>query len=933
MTKTTALACVAVLGLAYMPAHAAAVVTFSPGSVTAAQVQAAGGVTVNIVVTGFPAASNPCTGMGFHLTYDKTKLSIDTTSVTWNTTALPGWTSLTPVPKSDGLVIAGGSISGVTVPSAATTVVSFTLSAVAGQDPTGTMITFNAEDTANNALLDADGNPIDGTDFSAIFNVNAGPPNPAQNPTLSITPLPPTAVHDSANPFSVSVSWTTGVGKDVQIQYNTSSGFPSDGSSQGTITNLSAPGTSPLTFNWASGLNIQHAIDVRVRVLDQGDVWNGTTYVDAAANPTVGWTSGTVVDVDNVAPTLSSASATGGSANVVVTFSEAVTDATALVAGNYTVKNGATPITVNSAVAAGTGKVQLTLASTLDIANAGQYTVAATGISDTAGNVAGALGPIDITFKPILQSASFVQNSAKNQVDAVFSNAMSASTVNTASSWSLSVGSGTPPTVTTAALQNDNKTVLLTLSAALAMNTSYTVTCPSTAADASTAVTVGSDNTADFTTPYWHDFATGVSTIGVSLLVGPANGQVNPSVAPVHELTTLLGASKIASFDQTLNSGAGGYNVDPNTEVDYLNGMGFFARFNAATTAFFPAGTTTNSGAVSLPAVQGWNIITNPFGSNININWASATGSGSTPLEYGWYYNGTSYELAANIATPNTGIHITADPTLQPWRGYFVYAPANTTAIDISATAPTGTVKPLQIGGKTSTLIQLVARAGNSVDDTNVCGVGPNALEIANPPYMPGSVDLAILDDNGNPQALDIKTGSVTGKWNLLVTTDLANTKVTVSTPDLSSVPADDMVILSDPDTGQKCAMRTSAGLTFTTGATGASKKLVLQIVPRSNLTMVTGVSVAQADAGHVVVTYQLSGAAAVSASVMNIAGRVIRVLETSSTETAGTHTLSWDLANSAGSAVPRGTYLLKLQAQTEDGQQAQTVRTFAVNR
>ena len=206
-------------------------------------------------------------------------------------------------------------------------------------------------------------------------------------------------------------------------------------------------------------------------------------------------------------------------------------------------------------------------------------------------------------------------------------------------------------------------------------------------------------------------------------------------------------------------------------------------------------------------------------------------------------------------------------------------------------------------------------------------------MKIANPPYAAGSVDLAFIDEDGNPQAFDVTTGSVARKFNLLVTTDQANADVTVSAPDLSAVPKEYTVILSDPETGKKCALRTSAGFTFTAGAAGASKRLVLEIAPRSTATLVTGVSVAQAGAGHVVVTYQLSGAAAVSASVMNIAGRVVRTLVASSTETAGTHTLAWDLANGAGAAVPRGTYLLRLQARTEDGQQIESVRTFAVNR
>ncbi|MCX7597762.1 MAG: hypothetical protein N2512_02695, partial [Armatimonadetes bacterium] len=213
-----------------------------------------------------------------------------------------------------------------------------------------------------------------------------------------------------------------------------------------------------------------------------------------------------------------------------------------------------------------------------------------------------------------------------------------------------------------------------------------------------------------------------------------------------------------------------------------------------------------------------------------------------------------------------------------------------------------------------------------------VCGVGQVAEAVANPPFVPGSVDLAFVG-GAEPLAIDVRTGSPAQKWELVCKTDQPNVQVTISAPDLSRVPKEYAVVLTDVDTGKKTYLRTSAGYTFTAGPDGAERRLVLEIVPRSGAALVTSVVVAQAGAGRVAVMYTLSAPAAVTAEVMNIAGRPVKRLAVDRAEAAGTHTLSWDLTNTAGSLVPRGTYLISVVARTEDGQQVKAVRPFAVSR
>ncbi|MBC7289417.1 MAG: hypothetical protein H5T86_15520, partial [Armatimonadetes bacterium] len=321
----------------------------------------------------------------------------------------------------------------------------------------------------------------------------------------------------------------------------------------------------------------------------------------------------------------------------------------------------------------------------------------------------------------------------------------------------------------------------------------------------------------------------------------------------------------------------------------------------------------------------GWSIITNPFyNTSIDIN--------NTGLPLAWYWDGRAYKLVAHL--PADALNVAAGTTLEAWRGYFVYRQQESSITIRRQAQSTGVVESLALGGKNAALIQLVARAEGAEDAVNVCGVGESEVKVPNPPRIPGSVDIYFVNGDGEPLAMDVRTGGIAGqRWELVVETDLPNTQVTVSAPDLSRIPADYAVVLTDPSTGRKTYLRTSGGYVFTSGSDGARRRLILEVVPRGQTTVIGGVTAQQVGRGRVVVTYQLTGSAAVTAQVLNIAGRPIRTLVADKAQTAGQHTIGWNLDNEAGSPVPAGTYLIVLQARTEDGQQVKVVRPLAVSR
>jgi hypothetical protein len=370
----------------------------------------------------------------------------------------------------------------------------------------------------------------------------------------------------------------------------------------------------------------------------------------------------------------------------------------------------------------------------------------------------------------------------------------------------------------------------------------------------------------------------------------------------------------VARYD----AGAGAYVIDKAVggaeEIQQVPGKGYFAKFNTARTAYFDGDPLPSPVAFNAPA--GWSIISPPRDITLgNINPA---------IPYAWYYDGTGYVLKANI--PAGGLNV-VDDNLDAWKGYFI---KRTAAGNVQIGTAQASAAPISFG-EDAKLVQLVASAGDLADTMNFCGIGGDAVEISNPPLVDGAVDLAFAG-SGEALAVNVRTGDLAQKWDLVVTTSLPNTAVTVSAPDLSTVPAEYAVILTDKESGKSCYLRTSAGFTFETGADGASRKMTLEIVQRSGAALVSSMSV-QSGPGAAVVTYGLSGPASVTAEVLNIAGRKVRQIVADRVETAGTHTLVWNLSSDAGTAVPRGLYMIVIQARSEDGQQVRAVRPLSVNR
>ncbi len=88
----------------------------------------------------------------------------------------------------------------------------------------------------------------------------------------------------------------------------------------------------------------------------------------------------------------------------------------------------------------------------------------------------------------------------------------------------------------------------------------------------------------------------------------------------------------------------------------------------------------------------------------------------------------------------------------------------------------------------------------------------------------------------------------------------------------------------------------------------------------------VTSMACVQTRAGTAQICFGLTADASVTAEVLNIAGRKVRLITTNQAMEAGVGTLLWDGRNANGAAVPSGMYLIRLTVHDASGTQSQAV-------
>jgi hypothetical protein len=433
-------------------------------------------------------------------------------------------------------------------------------------------------------------------------------------------------------------------------------------------------------------------------------------------------------------------------------------------------------------------------------------------------------------------------------------------------------------------------------------------------------------------TEFTHSFPAGLNMLGVPCT--PPAGR--------EEAADVFGTTSVARWDVAASPPQYVTSADHrgHPEMQVRPGAGFFVNFAAATDLVIPGDPVPGGGTFSLSLDVGWNILANMYETALPLRNVNAVAGGEIRPFAFVYDNVTgSYLMVSRERALNA-----ARNYLEAWEGAWFRAVGTGTSVIVTepgAVASAGLVSGADAGAKVAEsgwLVPIVAQAAGRADLTTLAGVGSGddarGYVVHNPPRAPSSVDVYFTTKSGQRLAHDVRAQSAGSTvWPFVVETDLPQTTVQVSLPDLSSVPNDLAVYLVDVDAERRMYARTLPGYSFTSAEDGAKRHFELVIEPRGTDNLVIkSASVQLAQAGAVV-TYEMSKSCQVSIEVLNIAGRGIRHLLTDKAAPAGHGEQVWNLRSDSGTMAPSGAYLVKIAATAENGQRVQALRTLQVTR
>lgn len=377
-------------------------------------------------------------------------------------------------------------------------------------------------------------------------------------------------------------------------------------------------------------------------------------------------------------------------------------------------------------------------------------------------------------------------------------------------------------------------------------------------------------------------------------------------------------------------------NYRDNAFMQVQPGSGYFVRYNDAHTIAVAATPTSTSGPTSIGLGRDWNMIANPFtGPTPFANFQPSEADGIRPFGFAYNTQTGSYELISAKPAVNA-----KRAYIDPWEGMWVLAESGGISLTVTASAGTADVRsiePQQVELGEGYVVPVAASANGRSDTCSVAGVVPGQgaeHTLPNPPAVPGSVDVYFVGESGQKLARDIRSSSAgSDSYEFVVATDVGAAEVRVALPDLTAVPHQYQVMLTDLDAGETVYARTMQAYTFNATEKANTRRFRLTVEPRSVGSLVVSTASANQNGENAVVTYNVTKPCKVTLRVMNMAGRCVKVIATDKVAQAGVNTEAWNLRNTGGAPVPSGMYLIEVRAQADNGQQSRGLTKLMLNR
>jgi hypothetical protein len=377
----------------------------------------------------------------------------------------------------------------------------------------------------------------------------------------------------------------------------------------------------------------------------------------------------------------------------------------------------------------------------------------------------------------------------------------------------------------------------------------------------------------------------------------------------------------------------------------YLPGDALLAQYDA-TKLEMPRNMFSTS--VPIPLKKGWNQIGNPYPYPLVLGQVVIVSS-SDPSRSLSFFEAAQRGVIRGVLYYwdefSREYKFTSDPNtpLLPHRGYWIKASEDIEfvfpPVFLPGTGPRELPRSAveRPNSPNDWRLQIVARTARGADTQNFIGIGTgrNVGDIEEPPApLPERpVNLVILKSGtGTPMMQEIRPLANRQQFDLLVEAG-AGEEVTLTFPNLNTVPQGYRLRLTDLNTGRTVDLRTTPEYRFV--STGRTRlQITVERAARTGA-LITSVHVSSAGRGanSVSISYVLADNAQTSIQILGSDGRTIATLQRGRAATRGVNTVSWNLRDDQGRAVPPGTYQVQVEARTEDGQTARAVRPLVLTR
>ena len=239
--------------------------------------------------------------------------------------------------------------------------------------------------------------------------------------------------------------------------------------------------------------------------------------------------------------------------------------------------------------------------------------------------------------------------------------------------------------------------------------------------------------------------------------------------------------------------------------------------------------------------------------------------------------------------------------------------------------------------------LQLTARTSEGIDAQNFVGQASSAdqarkMRIFEPPMAPNQVVGISVGGtlNGQPSRMAQSLSDTQGRheWNILVTAKQAG-DVTVTWPNLGTLPKNIRLRMVDKATGVSRFLRQSSGYTFRMDKPGSRELTLTSEVGGASVAVIGNVVVSRPNRSTdrnapFTINYNLSADATTSVRILAANGKEVYSASRGRADRAGDNSVVWNLRNNANQAVAPGTYRVEIVAETGNGERVRKI--IAVN-